>query len=85
MEEENDYNNISYENIINLINKKKYPKEIINELEKNEIPSKEKIFSYILDYDKNISFIGFLMLRSQFEKIYRRPYLTEFSLLKMKN
>ena len=77
-EEEIDYNNISYENIINLINKKKYPKEIINELEKNEIPSKEKIFSYILDYDKNISFIGFLMLRSQFEKIYRRPYLTEF-------
>ena len=78
MEEENIYNDISYENIINIINKNKYPEEIIVELEKKEIPSKEKIFSYILDFDKNISFIGFLMLRSQFDKIYKRPYLTEF-------
>ena len=61
-----------------LINKKKYSKNIIDELEKEIIPSKEKIMSYILDFNKDISFLGLLMLRTQFEKIYKRPYVLEF-------
>jgi len=34
--------------------------------------------SYILDFNKDISFLGLLMLRTQFEKIYKRPYVLEF-------
>ena len=44
MEDEED---ISFGNIINIINISKYSSEIIDSLENEEIPSKEKIFSYI--------------------------------------
>ena len=47
-------------------------------MENEEIPSKEKIFSYILDNNKDISLLGLLMLRSEFEKIFKRNYQTEF-------
>ena len=77
--------NISFDNIINLIDESKYSEEIINSLEKKEIPSKEKIFSYILDNKANISLLGLLMLRSQFDKIFRRNYLTEFFTSKQKH
>ena len=78
MEDKPDEKDTSFNNIINLINKSKYSKEIINSLEKNQIPSKEKIFSYILDNKKHISLLGLLMLRSEFDKIFGRNYLTEF-------
>ena len=75
MEDEED---ISFGNIINIINISKYSSEIIDSLENEEIPSKEKIFSYILDNNKDISLLGLLMLRSEFEKIFKRNYQTEF-------
>ena len=73
-----DYKNLSFEYINTIINKNKLPNQLQKIIEQNEIPEKETIINLIKDYDKNISLLGLLILRTQYKNFYKRPYITKF-------
>ena len=73
-----DYKNLSFEYINTIFDKNKLPNQLQKIIEQNEIPEKETIINLIKDYDKNISLLGLLILRTQYKKFYKRPYITKF-------
>ena len=73
-----DYKNLSFEYINTIFDKNKLPIQLQKIIEQNEIPEKKTIINLIKDYDKNISLLGLLILRTQYKKFYKRPYITKF-------
>jgi len=73
-----DYKNLFFEYINTIFDKNKLPIRLQKIIEQNEIPEKKTIINLIKDYDKNISLLGLLILRTQYKKFYKRPYITKF-------